>query len=159
MRGRGLLAIWVGVGAVGWLRGDGGEMVGVSAMEVTVLAYVAARFGASLRGVPLITRIAERANGRPLRPAEQDYTRALTEVWMGVLTALALVNVLMLVVPPGSFGWPDRVALDSVPVLLFLGEHFYRRWRCASAWSAPGLWVVVTAVMTERYPWAGKDRR
>lgn len=148
-----------GAGTAALVRGDSPGLAVGGALGIGMLIYVAACFGASLSCVPLITRFAQRANGRPLMPAEQQYTRALTEVWMGVLAALALANGILLIMPPQSLAGVSRWLLDTVPLLLFVGEHFYRRWRFAAVWPTPGLWVVVMAVMAERYPWIGKHRR
>ncbi|MDA8390177.1 MAG: hypothetical protein M0Z76_05540 [Gammaproteobacteria bacterium] len=126
--------------------------------ETMALFYVAGTFARSLASTPFITRIATRAKGRALRADEHDYTRALTEIWVGVLMALAVTNLLVALAPRNTYGWGERAMLEALPLLFFFLEHFYRRARFARVWESPPLWVVIAAVISERYRWATKDR-
>ncbi|MDA8361700.1 MAG: hypothetical protein M0Z44_06875 [Gammaproteobacteria bacterium] len=126
--------------------------------ESMALLYAAQTFARSLASTPFITRIAMRAKGRTLRPDEHDYTRDLTEIWVGILIALAVTNLLVALAPRGTYGWGERAALDVLPLAFFFVEHVYRRLRFARIWEMPPLRVVIAAVISERYHWVAKDR-
>ncbi len=126
--------------------------------ESMALLYVAQTFACSLAQTPFITRIAERAKGAELTADESRYTRGLTEIWVGVLAALMIVNLLVALAPRGTYGMGGRVAFDFLPLGFFFAEHFYRRLRFSRIWKLPSLGAVIAALFRERYCWFAKDR-
>lgn len=76
---------------------------------------------------PLITRIADSING-PLSPAQRDYTRVVTWVWVATLSLILLVTLALLLF------WSDQawsVFANFISYLLlgglFAGEYAVRR--------------------------------
>ncbi len=81
-------------------------------------------FGLSLRSgqKPIITRYAESMDG-VLNYAENQYTRKVTWLWVGLLGALFALNVLMLFSPDRTLPvWLTPISLAG----LLVGEYWVR---------------------------------
>ena len=94
------------------------------------LFWLAVFFGRTLRSgqVPLIERVA-RIEKPDLSPALCRYTRALTAAWSAYFVAAALFTL------AASLGFAQAsVGAASVSALLFVGEHWIRRWIFPGEW-------------------------
>lgn len=99
--------------------------------SILVPALMLSAFAPSLRPgqVPLITRIADSING-PLSPAQRDYTRTVTWVWVVMLGLILLVTVALLLFWSAQ-AWSVFANFISYLLLgaLFTGEYAVRRVR------------------------------
>ena len=79
--------------------------------------------------IPLVTNIAEKSRG-PLTDQMRNYTRNVTIIWVALFFAMATWSILLL--------WLGTLTLWSLfanvinyllVVILFFGEHIFRKWR------------------------------
>jgi len=101
------------------------------ALSLGLPALVLAGFARSLRAgaTPLITGIAARLH-QPLPAELRRYTRALTQLWCGVIAVLMAVEVALITLATPT-DW-SRYANGYAYALLggvFAVEYAYRRWR------------------------------
>lgn len=146
--------LWAAVALSGWQRRHGPTLALVAAAFAAAVVVVARggvedihlmyvlqhggihvalawAFGHTLREgrVPLITAVAARVHDS-LTPAMHAYTRWLTQLWAAYFVAMLAVSVPLYLWAP----WPwwslfCNVLTPLAVVVLFVGEHLWRRWR------------------------------
>ena len=146
---------WTSLGVtcvtLSWLGQSGLALEPLLLVPAAIVGGAAWMFGRTLRGVPLITRMVAGLDGIPaaqLSPALLRYTRNLTVSWAVLLSAVALVNLLLalLAVPDGllaSNGISPPVAVS------------HRQWSWATALNLAlmiGFFLVEFAVRQRRFP-------
>jgi len=146
---------WTSLGVIcvtlAWLGRSGLALEPLMLVPVAIVAAAAWMFGRTLRSVPLITRMVAGLDGVPaaqLSPSLLRYTRKLTVSWAVLLSAVALVNLLLalLAVPNGllaSNGITPPVAVSQ------------RQWSWATALNLAlmiGFFLVEFAVRQRRFP-------
>ena len=141
-----LLLLAAAGGGLGWLAWRGlPDITPLYVAEyVTVYGAMAWLFWRSLRGTPLITRLARSVHR--LTPDMERYTVRLTRAWALYFAGMALLSLLLFDLLP--FGWWALYANIGSPLALgafFLGEHVLRyHWHPefdrASVWASVQAW-------------------
>ncbi len=98
------------------------------AQHVGVHFALAAWFGSTLRGTPLIVQVARRVHA--LTPAMQTYATHVTKAWTVYFVAMALVSLALHALAPFStWSFFANVLTPLAVVAMFAGEHLLRyRW-------------------------------
>ena len=141
----GALAAALGLGLWELHRRGGAHLHGLYVTEhASMYGMLAFWFWRSLRGEPLITRLARAVHA--LTPEMERYTVKLTRAWAVFLAGIALTSVTLFVLLPFA-GWATFANLGSPLVLgaFFVGEHVLRyRWHPefdrASLWASVQAW-------------------
>ena len=146
--------LWVALVLSGWMRRHGPTLAACAAALVLVAAVVARGgvadihllyvlqhggmhaalawlFGHTLRPgqVPLISAMAERVHA-VVTPAMQQYTRALTQMWLAYFLAAIGVSAMLYALAPWPWWSLFCNVLTPLAVLgLFAGEHVWRWYR------------------------------
>jgi uncharacterized membrane protein len=146
--------LWAAIALSGWLRRHGPTLAGCALAAGIVIAVVARggvedihlmyvlqhggihaalawMFGRTLYGsrVPLITAVAERVHASMTAPM-RAYTRGVTLLWAAYFVGMIVVSALLYGLAP----WPwwslfCNVITPLAVIVLFVGEHAWRRWR------------------------------